>query len=334
MSDTKSIKHLFESFRDKKLLIIGDVMIDAYLWGSSSRMSPEAPVPIVNLKHRENRPGGAANVAMNIKNLGAIPLICSAIGDDPKGAMLLELIREHGISNTGIITLPERTTTVKYRVFGNKTQMLRIDEEDTSMLNTAESKILQTRVNDLLDNHEVHAVVFEDYDKGVITPGLIRKVVERCRKSGIPVVVDPKRRNFLEYKDVSLFKPNLRELRDGMQCLSDLKDTGNLEKAVFALQDKINAEIVLTTLSERGIHFSHNDKYGNRKSGLIPAAVKNIADVSGAGDTVISIAALCLTAKAPAETIAKICNIGGGLVCEQTGVVPVDLKRLIAVVNC
>lgn len=308
-------------------------MIDAYIWGTSNRMSPEAPVPIVNLNNREYRPGGAANVAMNIKNLGGIPLICSAIGDDKKGALFLELIREQEISNEGIITIPGRTTTTKYRIFGNKAQMLRVDEEDTSSLNSAESKMLLARIQKLLDDEEVHAVVFQDYDKGVITPELIRYVVKRCRKSEIPVIVDPKRRNFLEYKDVSLFKPNVRELREGMQCSVDLKDNGALEKAVFTLQEKINAEIVLTTLSDQGIHFCHKDKKGNRQSGLIPAVARSVADVSGAGDTVTSIAALCLAAKAPVEIMAIICNIGGGLVCEQTGVVPVDKERLMLIVN-
>ncbi len=334
MNDKKSIQHLFQSFEGMQVLIIGDVMIDYYLWGKSERMSPEAPVPIVELDRKESRPGGAANVAMNIKNLGAIPIICSAIGDDPKGALLLKLLHEHGISNTNIINIPGRITTVKSRIFGSNKQMLRIDEEDTSMLNVAESKLLQTQIHDLLDNQEVHAVVFEDYDKGVINPGLIRKVVERCRNAKIPVVVDPKKRNFLEYKDVSLFKPNLRELRDGLLCKSDLNNKENLEKAVFALQDKIHAEIVLTTLSDRGIHYSHKDRKGNRSSGLIPAAAKSIADVSGAGDTVVSIAALCLAANVPVETLAQICNIGGGLVCEQTGVVPVDKEKLIINVNC
>ncbi len=329
MTDKNTITRLFHSFEGKKLLIIGDVMIDSYLWGSVDRVSPEAPVPIVTLNKRENRLGGAANVALNIQNLGGIPVLCSVIGNDSKSELFFELLEKQGLTAEGIFTSEHRLTTVKFRVFGNNAQMLRVDEEVTKSLREEESQQLLEKITAMLDSNGVDAIVFEDYDKGVISPTLIAEVLKQSDKHDIPVVVDPKKKNFLHYEGVSLIKPNLKELRDGLNLNGELIGPEQIQKAVLALQDRLNVQTVLATLSDKGIFYSHKTPDGKRESGSIPAYIRDVADVSGAGDTVISLAALCVASKAPVELMARICNLGGGLVCELVGVVPVNKDKLL-----
>ncbi len=329
MTDKNTITRLFHSFEGKKLLIIGDVMIDAYLWGSVDRVSPEAPVPIVTLNKRESRLGGAANVAMNIQNMGGIPVLCSVIGSDSKGELFLELLDEEGLTNEGIITSDNRLTTVKFRVFGNNVQMLRVDEEVAHYLKEDEAKKLMNKITGLINSNGIDAIVFEDYDKGVISPTLIESVLKLAGKHDIPVVVDPKKKNFSQYKGVTLIKPNLKELREGLNLNGELIGPEQINKAVLALQDKLEVEIVLATLSDKGIYYSRRTANGNSETGSIPAYIRDVADVSGAGDTVISLAALCVAVGTPVELMARICNLGGGLVCEMVGVVPVNKDKLL-----
>ncbi len=329
MTDKNTITRLFHSFEGKKLLIIGDVMIDAYLWGSVDRVSPEAPVPIVRLNKRESRLGGAANVAMNIQNLGGIPVLCSVIGNDSKGELFQELLTDQGLTNEGIIASKKRLTTVKFRVFGNNVQMLRVDEEVGHNLGEEESAVLMKKITALLDTNGVDAIVFEDYDKGVISPVLIENVLKLAKRHDVPVVVDPKKKNFSLYQGVTLIKPNLKELREGLNLNGELLEPGQIQKAVLALQDKLEVEIVLATLSDKGIYYCRRNARGNIESGSIPAYIRDVADVSGAGDTVISLAALCVAVGAPVELMARVCNLGGGLVCELVGVVPVNKDKLL-----
>ncbi len=329
MTDKNTITRLFHSFQDKKLLIIGDVMIDAYLWGSVDRVSPEAPVPIVTLNRRESRLGGAANVAMNIQNLGGIPVLCSVIGSDSKGALFQELLEEEGLTSEGIITSEDRLTTVKFRVFGNNVQMLRVDEEVVHALKKEESDRLMKKIRDLLATNGIDAIVFEDYDKGVISPPMIEQVLELAGQHDVPVVVDPKKKNFSHYRGVTLIKPNLKELREGLNLNGELVGPEQINKAVLALQDKLQVETVLATLSDKGIYYSRRHANGDRESGSIPAYIRDVADVSGAGDTVISLAALCVASGASVELMARVCNLGGGLVCELVGVVPVNKDKLL-----
>lgn len=329
MTDKNTITRLFHSFEGKKLLIIGDVMIDSYLWGSVDRVSPEAPVPIVTLNKRENRLGGAANVALNIQNLGGIPVLCSMIGNDSKSELFFELLEEQGLTAEGIFTSEHRLTTVKFRVFGNNAQMLRVDEEVTKSLREEESQKLLGKIITMLDSNGIDAIVFEDYDKGVISPTLIAEVLKQAGRHDVPVVVDPKKKNFLHYEGVSLIKPNLKELRDGLNLNGELIGPEQIQKAVLALQDRLNVQTVLATLSDKGIFYSHKTPDGKHESGSIPAYIRDVADVSGAGDTVISLAALCVASKASVELMARICNLGGGLVCELVGVVPVNKDKLL-----
>jgi len=322
--------HLFKSFNTQKVLIIGDVMIDTYLWGKVDRISPEAPVPVVVINQRENRLGGAANCALNIQSLGGEPILCSVIGEDVKGDEFIELLKGHKIAEHGILRSRERMTTTKYRIIGNNTQMLRVDEEITENMNEADNERMIAQVGKIIAKHKIGSVIFQDYDKGVINAGLLEKLIPVFNELNIPIAVDPKKRNFHLYENVSLFKPNLKELKEGMQIEFDAYSNKELSAAVNQLLEQHNARIVLTTLSERGIYLSCNSKDNGRLNELIPAHVRAIADVSGAGDTVISTAALCLAVGMKAYGIAYISNLAGGLVCEQIGVVPVDKERLLA----
>ena len=327
MLTTESVSNLFSGFNKKKIIIIGDVMVDSYLWGNVDRISPEAPVPIVSVEKRENRLGGAANVGLNIMALGATPFLCSVIGNDAKGFEFVQLLKEEGLPTNGIIQSEKRITTTKFRVFGNNSQMLRVDEEVTSNLEHDEKNSLISKITEIIEERSVDAIIFQDYDKGVIDENLISTIVKIAKSKNIVVVVDPKKKNFLNYKNVSLFKPNLKEIKEGMNIEFDVDNNAEVENAVSLLQEKLNAEIVLNTLSERGVFVRWHEETGF-KSEIIDAHLRNIADVSGAGDTVISAATLCLASNLNAVDMAKISNLAGGLVCEEVGVVPVDKTKL------
>ena len=319
----KQLTKAFERFNNLNVLIIGDVMVDSYVWGNVSRISPEAPVPIVAVKKKEDRLGGAANVALNVQALGATPILCSVIGVDKEGESFLNLMRAQKLSQKGILKSRDRITTNKIRVIGNNHQLIRVDEEMENDVTKSETEQLLRIILYLLKTEKVNVVIFEDYDKGLITSSLIDKVVKEAKRKKIPVVVDPKKKNFSNYKNVTLFKPNLKEMKEGIKWDFDSLNKKQLQHAVSTFREKQNIEIALVTLSEQGIYV---DDGSERK--LIPAIVRNIADVSGAGDTVISVAALCLAAELDPVSIATITNIAGGQVCEKVGVVPVKRKQL------
>ncbi len=323
MLTTETVSRLFTAFNGLNVMIIGDVMVDSYIWGQVERISPEAPVPIVAVEKRENRLGGAANVALNIKALGANPVLCSVIGNDTKGNEFFDLLTNEKMTIEGIVRSNQRLTTTKFRVFGNHAQMLRVDEETTCDLNQEEFDQLFERISDLLKNNGADVVIFQDYDKGIITPALIEKVVYLAKQKSIPVVVDPKKKNFLEYKNVTLFKPNLKEIREGLNIDIEEDSKENIEKAVARLKELLNADIILNTLSSKGVFIKWN---GGQQH--ITAHLRNISDVSGAGDTVISVAALCLAKDVEPVDMAAIANLAGGLVCEEVGVVPIDKNKL------
>lgn len=305
------------------VLIIGDVMIDSYTWGKVTRISPEAPVPIVAVEKEENRLGGAANVALNILALGATPYLCAVVGKDQNAEIFDNLLASHQLSKEGIIRSDNRITTVKTRIIGNNHQMLRIDKEVEYPLSEVELKELYNQIKNLVENKKIDVIIFEDYDKGVITTSLIEQVVELAKSKNIPVAVDPKKRNFLNYKNVSLFKPNLKELKEGLNIEIDTSIPATLEYAAKQIREILNAKMAIITLSEKGILI--NTANENK---IIPAHVRNIADVSGAGDTVISVAALCLAAGISPQDIAELSNLAGGLVCEHVGVVSINAEEL------
>ncbi len=332
MISTETISKLFSEFNNLKALVIGDVMVDSYIWGIVNRVSPEAPVPIVEVKKRENRLGGAANVGLNLKALGATPILCSVIGNDQRGNDFTALLKKEGMPVDGIIQCIDRITTTKFRVIGNNTQLLRVDEETTSMLTDDQHIQLWERIEKLIDENNIDVIVFQDYDKGVISQPLIEKVINKSILNNIPVVVDPKKLNFLNYKNATLFKPNLKEIKEGLNIDFDVNNDVEIELAVAKLQDKLNASIILNTLSDKGVFISWRID-GGYESRLIPAHLRNIADVSGAGDTVISVAALCVAQDIDPPIMAAISNLAGGLVCEYVGVVSVKKSKLLEEVN-
>lgn len=316
------IEDVFTAFEKQKVLIIGDVMIDSYLWGEVNRISPEAPVPVVSVKKREKRLGGAANVAVNIQALGAEPILCAVIGKDQDGLDFLDLLQDQGLSSEGILQSESRVTTIKHRILSGHQHMLRVDSEITSLINSEDREKLLGRISALLPACSV--VIFEDYDKGVIDAALIQKVIQLAASQGIPTVVDPKKRNFLNYIGASLFKPNLKELREGLKMDLVRADEAELAAAVQVLREQVKIQEALITLSEKGVYINNG-----RESFLIPAHVRSIADVSGAGDTVISVAALCKAVHMSSKFTAALANLAGGLVCEYVGVVSIDRDRLL-----
>ena len=300
-------------------------MLDAYLWGKVDRISPEAPVPIVNVNMKESRLGGAANVALNIKALGAKPIVCSIIGDDLEGLELIGLFEGENIASDYLLKIENRKTTVKTRVIAQNQQVLRIDAETETEISKAESNIVLQKFYQILDHNKIDAIIFQDYDKGLITSYLIDEVSKSAKAKNIPIIVDPKKRNFLAYKGVDVFKPNLKELKEGLKVNFDAKNHTELKANVALLRNRIEAKGILLTLSELGVY-----AMDSINESLTPAHIRSIADVSGAGDTVISVVAVCIAAGLSIFEAAKLGNLAGGLVCEEVGVVPINKGLLLA----
>ena len=320
-----SMQDLFDGFARTRLLVVGDVMVDAYLWGRVERISPEAPVPVVRVTDRSARLGGAANVALNAKALHARPIVVSVTGEDENASRLNALFTADGLATHGLIRSATRTTTVKTRVISGHQHIVRVDEEMDQDLNEAEENALLQRIGTLLRDEKPGVMVLEDYNKGVLTERVINGAIAEAKKAGVPVAVDPKKKNFFAYKGVDLFKPNLKELREGLKIDLPAADRSAVRVAIAALEQRLGNAASLLTLSEHGV-VAHR---GNEEH-FLPAHTREIADVSGAGDTVIAVAALCLAQGAPLRTLAELSNLAGGLVCEHIGVVPIDRDRLLA----
>jgi rfaE bifunctional protein kinase chain/domain len=318
------ITALFARFDNLTALIIGDVMIDAYYWGKVDRISPEAPVPIVQVQKRENRLGGAANVALNVKHLGAKAIIASVVGDGSKGDAFRSTLKENGFTTEGIIDSPERMTTVKTRVISQGHHLLRIDEEITTPLSSTDERHLLDCIKNILERQKIDVIIFEDYNKGVLTDRVISTVLAWATERSIPTAVDPKKDNFFAYKGATLFKPNLKELKEGLKVEFDKNDFKALKSAIDALEQQLANRVTMVTLSELGVVANHSTDFLHEK-----AHKREILDVSGAGDTVISVASLAMAAGAGPSVYAALANIAGGLVCEKVGVVPVDKELLM-----
>ena len=316
-----SISDILNQFETKRVLIIGDAMIDAYMWGDIHRMSPEAPVPVVEIEKRESRLGGAANVALNIQSLGATPILFAAIGNDYQGDLFLNLMKEQNLSCEGIQKINNRNTTVKTRIISDNKHVLRVDEERTDTINDDN---LSNQLEKMILENDFDVVIFEDYNKGLLSTKLIQKSIAAARQKGIPTIIDPKKDNFFAYKGVDVFKPNLKEIKEGLNVDFDVQSEAELSKNVEILRDKLDAKGIMLTLSEHGIYFQ-NSKNVYRE----PAHKRNIIDVSGAGDTVVSVAALALACGLDSEYMMRIANLAGGLVCEKVGVVPIQKLDLL-----
>jgi D-glycero-beta-D-manno-heptose-7-phosphate kinase len=315
------INQIFDGFNTLRVLVIGDVMLDSYVWGKVERISPEAPVPVVNVQRREYRLGGAGNVLLNVQALGAEAIVCSVIGTDVPGDLLESSLIEKGLNCSGLIRSKDRITTIKERIIAGSQQVVRIDTETDLAISPDERASLIARTKELIPSCNV--IIFEDYDKGVLTEEIISEITAFANAHGIPTVVDPKKRNFLSYRHTTLFKPNLKELREGLKLDFDPDKQEELIAAVQVLKETLFVNGALITLSERGVLIDYQGE-----THQLPAHIRQIADVSGAGDTVISIAACCVALKLSPKLIAGISNLGGGLVCESVGVVPIDKNRL------
>ena len=319
----KSLDEIFDEFSGLKALIVGDVMIDSYIWGKVERISPEAPVPVISITNKEIRLGGAANVAKNVAALGATPLLCSVIGKDSDGKSFLDLQETRGMDTRGIVQSEDRMTTVKERMLSSSQQLLRIDRETTKPLHKKDKENLLKKVDLLIKEADV--VIFEDYNKGVLDKKLIKSIVQLAQTNNIPTAVDPKKENFLNYENVTLFKPNLKEIKEGLKLDFKNDDEAAIAEASKSLRSKMAVEKVLITRSEHGVFISSNEHQH-----FIPAHVRSISDVSGAGDTVVSTASLCVALGLPDKFIAELSNLAGGLVCEHLGVVSIDKEQLLA----
>lgn len=317
------IKSFFTKVRDLKILVIGDVMVDAYIWGDVDRISPEAPVPVIRVDYREDRLGGAANVALNLKAMGASPLLCSYIGDDAQKDNFIGLLSEENMSDVGILVDSNRITTVKTRIISEHQHLLRVDEETSERINPEKERQLIGLISDLLSQGQINAIVYQDYDKGIITPQLIRQVNGIANRQNIPVMADPKKRNFSHFKNIRLFKPNFKEFTEGLKTDLHKRDFKRMSELSHNFLEKQQIDQMMITLSEAGIFICDKEDYE-----IIPAEIRDVADVSGAGDTVISLAALAQASGLSMKDTANICNLGGGLVCEKVGVVPVNRDEL------
>jgi D-glycero-beta-D-manno-heptose-7-phosphate kinase len=320
-----NFSQLFTGFGQIRAGVIGDVMLDTYLWGRVERISPEAPVPVVTLDRREQRIGGAANVALNLASLGARVTSFSVVGKDADGEALELLLAENGINTSGHLKSTSRITTNKARVIGRNQQMMRLDSETTRDLMPMEEEDLLRLFSTYIDKERPQVIIFEDYNKGVLTDRVIREAVAFCRERGVITAVDPKRRNFFSYEGVTIFKPNLKEVREGLNIgLEELELTA-LELIHGQLAERLKHEISFVTLSEKGVFYCDG-----KRAAVVPSHIRNIADVSGAGDTVIAVAALVYAATGDMALMAEVANIAGGLVCEEVGTVAISRDRLLA----
>jgi len=308
---------IFNGFEKVKILIVGDAMIDSYMWGNINRQSPEADIPIVDVDKYEKKLGGAANVASNIKALGGTPILCSVIGHDDKG--FLSLMNKENLSTEGILQ-EDRKTTVKTRIISEDKHQLRVDEEDTFCI-IGESEFIE-RTTSLMKNIDV--IIFQDYNKGVLSKNVITDLIKQAKLLNIPILVDPKKENYFQYQGVDLFKPNAKELVESEKETKDSLNLNTLFETVSTQRKQLNAKAFLLTLSENGVYIQTENE------GLhYPATQRNIIDVSGAGDAVIATAALAMARQLEFDKLAQLANLAGGLTCENIGVNPLDKEILL-----
>jgi rfaE bifunctional protein kinase chain/domain len=280
---------------------------------------------VVTIKKKESRLGGAANVALNCKSLGAKVSIAAVLGKDSDGNLLIDLCKNAGLDTAMLMQSEERQTTTKTRVLSRNQQMMRLDDEQTKELHTKEEHPFIDLVLRMLQREKPQVLIFEDYNKGVLKENVIARITAHCKELGIITMVDPKKHNFLAYKDVTIFKPNLKEVREGLNLALDTVSLTELQEAHQEINKALVHQITFITLSEKGVFVTDG-----KIAFIIPSHIRNIADVSGAGDTVIATAALVFALSKDIKKMAEIANIAGGLVCEKVGVLPIDKHELEA----
>ncbi len=317
------IQNSLTAFEKLKVLIVGDVMLDHYIEGQVNRISPEAPVPIVEISNQNYCAGGAANVALNIQALGATPYLCSIIGNDQTGQQLVECLSNNAVSTEYLISSKTRKTTCKKRVLSQGQQLIRLDEEDRHALSSKELTSLLNTIKHIVEYHPIDIIILQDYDKGILFLDSINAIMDVAKQNKIPVAVDPKQDNFFAYKGATLFKPNLREISE--QVPFKIAPTlESLELATAYINEQLQNKETLITLSDKGLFYKNQSA-----SFIVPTTPRSIADVCGAGDTVISMATLGLAADVDRKQLAILCNLAGGQVCETLGVAPINKARLL-----
>ncbi len=315
---------LFYDIASLKVAVIGDVMLDTYWWGKVERISPEAPVPVVMLEKKEQRLGGAGNVALNTVSLGAKTALFTVVGNDEDAKLLTQILADNQIDTTYLIKSDSRITTNKTRVMGRNQQMMRLDTEITSDISAEEEGQLLQNLDTYIQTEKPSVAIFEDYNKGVLTEGLIQKAIALCKQHGVVTAVDPKRKNFFAYKNTDIFKPNLKEVKEGLNVVLDDVNKHSLDDIHQQLNAKLGHTTSLITLSEKGL-FVQNAEH----SKIIPTHIRTIADVSGAGDTVIAVASLVYAANKNILLAAELANLAGGLVCEEVGTAAIKKEKLL-----
>ncbi len=317
-------QQLFNDFANIKVAVIGDVMLDTYWWGKVDRISPEAPVPVVAVTKRDQRIGGAGNVALNLVSLGAHVNVLTVLGKDDDGEQLTTLFNQNNIGAKYIVTSTDRITTNKIRIISRNQHMMRLDAEmQTDITQNDEEKLLYA-FEQYIVAESPDIVILEDYNKGVLTQTVVTKIIALCKQHHILTAVDPKRKNFFSYVGVDIFKPNLKEAVEGLNILTDVVNLSLLKDIHLLLQEKLKHKISFITLSEKGVFYNDNNS-----SSLIPTHIRSIADVSGAGDTVIAVASLVYAATKNVKLMAEVANIAGGLVCEEVGTVAINKESLL-----
>jgi rfaE bifunctional protein kinase chain/domain len=321
----KRLSALKSHFKGLKIAIVGDMMLDCYFWGEVKRISPEAPVPVVEVGNEFYRFGGAANVALNILKLGGIPFPVGVIGYDNYGTIFKSLVTEASISEEGIIIDDERPTTAKTRVIADSQHVVRIDKESKDYLN----KKNQSKVIEYIEKNikNFDGIILQDYNKGVLTTSLIEKIIQLANRNKVLITVDPKFNNFFHYKNVTVFKPNRKEAEDVLGL--KIRTEEDIETAGNRILEKINAKYVLLTLGEDGIAVFEKGKAPHK----METKARKVADVSGAGDTVISTLTMALAAGGDILEASYLANYAGGIVCEEVGIVPIDLDKLFDTVS-
>ncbi|MFZ5517165.1 MAG: D-glycero-beta-D-manno-heptose-7-phosphate kinase [Candidatus Zhuqueibacterota bacterium] len=318
--DSPRLDSFFNSFKDKKIIVLGDVMLDRYLWGIVDRISPEAPVPVVEISEEFTRLGGAANVANNLFSLGATPIPIGIIGDDQEGEQLLSQLKKLGFPTEFIIKDPSRPTAIKTRIIANDQHVVRADRESRHPVDTAIAKKVNQAVRETL--RQADALIFQDYNKGLLTKSIITQAIEEANAQKTIVTVDPKFENFFAFKTVTLFKPNRKEIEAalGVRIISE----EILKESCLKLMSKLQCNAVLVTLGEAGMCLLES----SGEFTLAPTKARKVHDVSGAGDTVISTLTLALASGASLKEAITLANYAAGAVCEEVGVVPIDPIKL------
>lgn len=318
-----NVSSVLDRFQEVQVCLIGDVMIDSYYYGEVHRISPEAPVPVVQHTKRENRLGGAANVALNLKALGAHTKLVSVVGQDERGELLKKCCEDEGISSQYLYQSPHRKTTIKTRIIAGSQHLIRVDEEDTHDLLPDEVNGLLKMIESICNNSKPSIIALQDYNKGVLSDTVIHSILNLARDLKIPVIVDPKFKNFFSYHGATLFKPNWKEFQDALGRKIPLTKA-DLSSATRELRNKMQLDCCMVTLGEHGI-FIQND----HEEYWEPGMKIDLVDVCGAGDSVFSMASCCLSLDVPIHETAWLCNKTGALVCSHLGVVPINKLELL-----